>query len=250
MKWYIVGILCSIISIGCAASNREVLKELSASDEQIRREVEELKRQVVAPPALLRIERPDSLKDRLESLRREYARQIANLERQNVKQEREISQLRTLMAKLEGKAGTISRDEGPPGFPAIFRPGGYDVSSAYRAALEEYRAERFERAAGMFSEIFVVAPESDLADNAQYWLGECYYSQGDFPRAISAFQNVLTYPETEKNDDAQLKIAHCYEKTDDPKAALRALERLLRDHPRSEYAGRARAAIGRLRKGR
>ena len=248
MRRYTIATLYLIISTGCAANNQKVLKELSASDEQIRREVEELKRHVAVPSAPLREEGADSLKEHLQSLRQEYARQISDLERRNEEQEREISQLRAVMVRLESNAGSPPQKERSSESPAIFRPGGYDVPSAYRAAREEYRAERLERAAGMFAEILAVAPENDLADNAQYWLGECQYDQGDFPRAVAAFRRVLTYPETEKSDDAHLKIAYCYEKMSDPEAALRALEELLREYPRSEYTEQARAAIARLRK--
>ena len=250
MKRYTIAILCSIISVGCAANNQEVLKELSASDEQIRREVEELKRHMAAPSVPLHKGTADSLKEHLQSLRQEYARQISGLERRNEEQEREISQLRVLMARLETNAESPPQKERSSESLAIFRPGGYDVPSAYRAALEEFRAERVDRAAGMFAEILAVSPENDLADNAQYWLGECHYDQRDFPRAVAAFRRVLTYPETEKSDDAQLKIAYCHEKMGDSEAALRALGKLLREYPRSEYAEQARTAVARLRTGR
>lgn len=250
MKWYTTGILFAMICAGCAANNQEMLRELSTSDEQMRREVEEIKRQMATPASPSHVDGPDDLKARLESLRTEYARQISDLQRQNLELEGEISQLRTLVTKLDKKTETLPRKERPSKTPAIFRPGAYDVPSAYRAALEEYRATHLEQAASMFREIIVVAPESDLADNAQYWLGECHYDQADFSRALSAFQKVLTYAETEKRDDARLKIAYCYERMNDLKSARRELEKLLREDPDSEYAGPAREAIRRLRKGR
>ena len=35
------------------------------------------------------------------------------------------------------------------------------------------------------------ATPSAVADNALYWIGECYFSQGDFPAAIRSFDLLL-----------------------------------------------------------
>ena len=53
-------------------------------------------------------------------------------------------------------------------------------------------------------------PQNQLADNSQYWIGECYYSKMEFKRSISEFENVFNFPGTDKNDDAQLKIGMSY----------------------------------------
>ena len=34
-------------------------------------------------------------------------------------------------------------------------------------------------------------PNSQLADNAQYWLGEAYYVNKSFPEALASFQNLV-----------------------------------------------------------
>ena len=53
-------------------------------------------------------------------------------------------------------------------------------------------------------------PDSALADNAQYWLGEAYYVNKSFPEALAAFQRVVDkYPQSRKLPDALLKIGYC-----------------------------------------
>ena len=53
-------------------------------------------------------------------------------------------------------------------------------------------------------------PDSPLADNAQYWLGEAYYVNKSFPEALAAFQRVVDkYPQSRKLPDAMLKIGYC-----------------------------------------
>jgi len=55
-----------------------------------------------------------------------------------------------------------------------------------------------------------VYPDSSLADNAQYWLGEAYYVNKSFPEAQASFQRVVDrYPQSRKRPDALLKIGFC-----------------------------------------
>ena len=83
-------------------------------------------------------------------------------------------------------------------------------------------------------------PHNRLADNSQYWLGECYYSKMEFIRAISEFENVFNFPGTDKNDDAQLKIGMSYLAMNNIVDAKIQFQKLLDVYPNSEYAISAR----------
>jgi tol-pal system protein YbgF len=61
-----------------------------------------------------------------------------------------------------------------------------------------------------FQKFLVTYPDSSLADNAQYWLGEAYYVNKAYPEAEAAFQRVVDkYPQSRKLGDALLKIGFC-----------------------------------------
>ena len=83
-------------------------------------------------------------------------------------------------------------------------------------------------------------PQNQLADNSQYWIGECYYSKMEFKRAISEFENVFNFPGTDKNDDAQLKIGMSYLAMNNIVDAKIQFQKLLDVYPNSEYAISAR----------
>ena len=83
-------------------------------------------------------------------------------------------------------------------------------------------------------------PQNRLADNSQYWLGECYYSKMEFIRAISEFENVFSFPGTDKDDDAQLKIGMSYLAMNNIVDAKIQFQKLLDVYPDSEYAISAR----------
>ncbi len=69
---------------------------------------------------------------------------------------------------------------------------------------------QYDRAIDAFQKFLVVFPASQLADNAQYWLGEAYYVNKAFPEALVAFQRVVEkYPQSRKIPDAMLKIGFC-----------------------------------------
>ena len=54
-------------------------------------------------------------------------------------------------------------------------------------------------------------PDSELADNARYWIGECNFSQGNYQQAIREFDRILAeYPRSDKLASALLKKGYAY----------------------------------------
>jgi tol-pal system protein YbgF len=87
-------------------------------------------------------------------------------------------------------------------------------------------------------------PDSDLSDNAQYWIGECYYAQRDFRRAIEELGLVdRDYPLGDKVPASLLKIGYSHLQLDDREAAKEVLRDLINRFPTSDEAAQARAKI-------
>ncbi len=92
-----------------------------------------------------------------------------------------------------------------------------------------------------FREFLRISPGSDLADNAQYWIGECYYAQRDFNQAIREFLTVEErYPHGDKVPAALLKAAYSFQALEDRAAARRYLNEVLTRFPDSDEAVLAR----------
>ncbi len=71
-----------------------------------------------------------------------------------------------------------------------------------------------------FQRFLQANPKSDLADNAQYWIGECRYSRNDVKGALAAFRQVVEkYPKGNKVADAMLKTGQCLEAMGDVEGA-------------------------------
>lgn len=107
----------------------------------------------------------------------------------------------------------------------------------YNQASARYKAASYQEAIQQFSRFLKNFPRHDLADNAQYWIGESCYSLGLFPEAIYAFQKVITYyPKGNKAPDALLKIGLCHLATKDKDKAQAIFQKLLAEYPASNAA--------------
>ncbi len=122
-----------------------------------------------------------------------------------------------------------------------------DFTSAYSAALAEYRKRNFAGAAEQFESLLKAGIKEDLADNCHYWLGESYYGLGKFGDALEHFQMVFNYVKSEKKDDAQMMIGNCYVAQRNNSAAKAAFNKLVSTYPTSAYVKRAQEKLATLK---
>ena len=140
------------------------------------------------------------------------------------------------MAQL--KSGSPSSDE--PKFNAA------QNNQTYMTSLGHFQNQEFDDAIAGFKELVSSDATNDLADNSQYWLAECYYSQKEFKRAIAEFEKVFTYSGTDKDDDAQLKIGLSYQSMGNVNKAREEFQRMIDYFPGSEYYPKAKDALKQL----
>jgi tol-pal system protein YbgF len=119
-------------------------------------------------------------------------------------------QQRDLYADLDKRLAGVSA--GPaPGAPGAAQPaaGAGADQTAYDQAFNILKAAKYPEAITAFQQFLQTWPQSSLADNAQYWLGESYYVTRDFQSAAAAFQTLLDrWPDSRKAPDALLKLGY------------------------------------------
>lgn len=121
----------------------------------------------------------------------------------------------------------------------------------YERVLALFRDGDLEGARRGFTAFIASYPNSDLAPNARYWLGEAYYGAKDFKRAIDAYDKVeLDYPRSEKVPAAILKKGYAYLALKDKKRASSAFKQVVTLYPRSPEAGKASDKLVQLKEGR
>ncbi len=114
----------------------------------------------------------------------------------------------------------------------------------YRKARADYQAGKLKEAIKAFSAFVKDHGAHQYADNALYWLGECYYDTRDYRKASTTFRKVVEqYPKGNKVPDAMLKLAYCHRKLGEKRNACSVLASLKESYPRSGAAGLARNSL-------
>ncbi|MBI5116561.1 tol-pal system protein YbgF [Candidatus Poribacteria bacterium] len=119
-----------------------------------------------------------------------------------------------------------------------------DYTKLYDTAYEDYVRQNYPLARNGFEEYLKQYPDTDLADNAQYWIGECYYAEGKYEEAVGAFNKVITrYPTGNKVPRAMLKSGYALVETGKKDEARKMFQKVLDAYPLSSEADQAKAKL-------
>lgn len=137
-----------------------------------------------------------------------------------------------------------NKEQAPAPQIVVIEDSGAAKNSIYSYAIELNRQKKYTEARAKFQEFLRKYPKDQLAGNAQYWIGETYYSINDMNNALKAFQDVLNkFPKSNKIPDAMLKIGYVQEKQGKTREAINTLNNLLSKYPKSRPAGLARQKL-------
>ncbi len=136
-----------------------------------------------------------------------------------------------------GDVATVVPPAGSPDAPVqpppVKKP---DPDADFNEALRVFRDERsFPRARLLLNRFISNYPTHELADDAQYMIGESYFEEKNFERAILAFNKVqVDYANGDKAPDALLKEALAFLNLGDKASARELLGRVVQKYPGSE----------------
>lgn len=138
-------------------------------------------------------------------------------------------------------------DAPPPADTASKKPAAADPAAEtrdYEAALNLFKANKLKDSANAFEAFAKTHPDSTLAPNAYYWLGNALAAQRDCKRAIDAYRVVTSkWPQTPKAPDALIGVASCQQELGDAKSARTTLEAVLIKYPDSTAAATAKQRL-------
>ena len=111
-----------------------------------------------------------------------------------------------------------------------------EIKKKYENAIKLLWASKFNEAESELQNLKKIEPE-DLMPNIQYWLGEVYYAQKNFEKAIIAFgEGLEKYPESIKGPDNLLKLGLSFsnlKKKDEACNIFFELEKKYKDAPKN-----------------
>lgn len=117
----------------------------------------------------------------------------------------------------------------------------------YTNGLRDFTSANYDLASQEFQEYLHYYPNTDLASNAHFYLGEISYAQGRYPNAIAEYNQVLNnYPDSFKRADARLKKAYALLKLRENNPAIAELRLVIRQNPGTEQARKAEAELRQL----
>jgi tol-pal system protein YbgF len=204
-------------------------------------------------------DRLDALSDRDAKREEQLAERRAELEAQLLALDRAVRQMdarseeqATLLQQIRAALDLISRqgasrpaaeDDATGTAPTTDTADASGVQSAspgtdvYESAFADYTRGSYTLARQGFEELLRRFPDSELADDAAYWIAETHYAQGDPETALSGFQSILEeYPRGDSITPALLKIGYCYLELHQNDKARDAFRHLLREFPESDEA--------------
>ncbi len=124
---------------------------------------------------------------------------------------------------------------------------GISSDTLYQNALRDFTTGKYDLARQEFGDYVKQFPNTDLASNAQFYLGEISYQQGEYKDAIAQYNVVLTnYPQSYKQGASLLKKGLAEVEMGSKATGIRDLREVVRRFPGTDDARRAQAKLKEL----
>jgi len=246
-------------------------KQLFVLEEKLDRhaaEIESLKTQVRDLQSLVKLLQADqgNVQESIKNVPSQYQFLLDKIERVNLLLAKISEDLLTMKggpapAPVSGQADkekaaapvqkrpTEQKTELPPAErkPPVFPSTSLSPQEVYNTAYADYLKGNFDLATDGFKIYRDNFPDSPLADNALYWIGECSFSQRKFSEAIDEFNDlILDYPQGDKIAAAYLKKGLSLAELRRKDEALVVFKLLISKYPLEEEARIAQEKIKEL----
>jgi tol-pal system protein YbgF len=160
------------------------------------------------------------------------------------------SQMQTAAAQQQSQGATVPNGAPQAGATSLqgtqpaAAPQAPPVGDLYQSALRDYNSARYDVAGAEFSDVLRFYPQDDLAGNAQFYLGEIAYRQGNYQAAIKAYDaTVEHYSGNPKIPAAQLRKGEALIALSQREAGVRELRSLIQRYPQTPEAQQARSRL-------
>jgi tol-pal system protein YbgF len=151
------------------------------------------------------------------------------------------------MTPSGGGSGAPAPGPGSASTTPASGPGGGSAPSAdtlYSNGLRDLTGGKYDLAKSEFQDYLKYYGDTDLASNAQFWLGEIAYAQKDYEAAVQAYDKVINnYPKSFKLVPAHLKKGMALLELGQKNSGIKELREIVKRYPGTEEERRARAKL-------
>lgn len=239
------------------------IKRTASSKEEVQNvnvRIAEQTEQLLRSNATL-VAKVDAIEDRLATTQGSFedtSHRMDQLAQQISRAQRDVDDIKTLIATMQQQSAAASAV--PPdsdaaagtapstGQVTVPAPSGSaDPMESYQAAYRDYQRGQYDLAIEGFREFLTINRVADLADNAEYWIGESLFSQKKYREAIAQFDSVVSrYPRSDKVPGALLKKGYAYISIGERAQGIVQLQYVVHEHPNSQEASLARQRLRQL----
>jgi tol-pal system protein YbgF len=162
--------------------------------------------------------------------------------------------VQSLDARISGGSPSTSAPAPGPGIASSSSPsssapagGAPSADTLYSNGLRDITSGKYDLARQEFQDYLKYYGDTDLASNAQFYLGEIAYSQRSYDQAVTEYDRVLTnYPRSFKLAPARLKKGMALIELGQKNSGVRELREVVKRYPGTEEERRARAKLKEL----
>jgi len=121
------------------------------------------------------------------------------------------------------------------------------ADTLYSNGLRDITSGKYDLARSEFQDYLKYYGDTDLASNAQFYLGEIAYSQRQYSESVGEYDKVITnYPKSFKLAPARLKKGMALLELGQKTQAIKELREVVKRYPGTEEERRARAKLKEL----
>ncbi len=187
----------------------------------------------------------------IDTLRIEVQQLKGRIEESDYKKSRSTTELSERIRMLEEKIADLQQPPEPsatadqPALPIQdISPKPSSEQMMYEEAYGFFEKTEYRKARELFNKLLETHPDGNLADNALFWTGKCYFGEKKYEQAVTACEEVIKrYPDGNKVPDAYLLQALSFKELNDPLTARILLESLVEKYPDSNAARSAKAVL-------
>ncbi|HTM07364.1 MAG TPA: tol-pal system protein YbgF [Verrucomicrobiae bacterium] len=233
-----------------SSASRSELEDIRSNVADMRANLDQMHREMKA------------LQEKIEEVRYQVDRRIGQVGQSSREGDQRLKDLEARVAKLSDEFKTATadlkaRDEELRKLKDTAQESRASNEAKEKAAAESASAKRdyddamrlverkdYRAAMPRLREFLKKYPDSNLAENAQYWLGECYYAVKEYDQAILEFDGVRRrFPKGDKVPTALLRQGFAFAELGDKLDARLILQELVERFPESEEAGKAKQRL-------
>ncbi|HWR82863.1 MAG TPA: tol-pal system protein YbgF [Candidatus Deferrimicrobium sp.] len=226
---------------GCASTRQ--MDELKAQVSNIEAQNRQTQAMVARVDSVLAVESEANKR-----LRYDVTTTVDELQRQIASLIENSNDLTDLVRKLQERQMSVSRISSSPGAQTEPATTGQqplsttaECDSSYDSAFILTRRNEYDRAIATFQRFLEACGKHHLAENAYYWMGECYYSLEQYDQAIKQFEHLISnYRSSANTSRALYKLARSKQELGKKQEAKKVYQQIIDEFPSTLEAEQAK----------